>query len=119
MATRSRKENLELVVRHESGRRKFLHHGWAVAQLSISIHEADPDLVRRQQDVQKTAFFFSTVREIRKEDLSFITKPEHPLFLGKVARGSKEMDFDILLPGKEVLSHHVLIPASTGKRQKS
>ena len=25
------------------------------------------------------------------------------------------MDFDILLPGKEVLSHHVLIPASTGK----
>ena len=25
------------------------------------------------------------------------------------------MDFDIFLPGKEVFSHHVLIPASTGK----
>ena len=64
---------------------------------------------------KKLPSFFSTVREIRKEDLSFITKPEHPLFLGKLRSGSKEMDFDILLPGKEVLSHHVLIPASTGK----
>ena len=59
--------------------------------------------------------FFSTIREIHKDDLLFITKPSHPLFLGKLRSGSKEFDFDILLPGKEVLSHHVLIPASTGK----
>jgi len=59
--------------------------------------------------------FFNKVREIRKEDLFFITKPESPFFLGKLRSGSKEMDFDIFLPGKEVLSHHVLIPASTGK----
>src|SRR3989344_4069018 len=64
---------------------------------------------------KKLPSFFSTVREIRREDLSFITKPLHPLFLGKLRSGSKEFDFDILLPGKDVLSHHVLIPASTGK----
>lgn len=64
---------------------------------------------------KKLPSFFSAVREIKKEDLSFITKPLHPLFLGKLRSGSKELDFDIFFPGKEVLSHHVLIPASTGK----
>src|SRR3989344_291968 len=64
---------------------------------------------------KKLPAFFSSVREICKDDLSFITKPLHPMFLGKLRSGSKELDFDILLPGKDVLSHHVLIPASTGK----
>jgi uncharacterized protein len=59
--------------------------------------------------------FFSKVREITKEDLSFITKPKNPLYLGNLRSGSKEMDFSIFLPGKDVLSHHVLVPASTGK----
>ena len=64
---------------------------------------------------KKLPSFFTKVREIQKEDLSFITKPNNPLFLGKLRSGSKEMDFDIFLEGSEVLSHHVLIPASTGK----
>ena len=64
---------------------------------------------------KKLPAFFAKVREINKEDLSFITKPLTPFFLGKLRSGSKQMDFDIFLPGKEVFSHHVLIPASTGK----
>ena len=64
---------------------------------------------------KKLPDFFSNVRSIEKEDLSFIVKPINPFFLGKLRSGSKEMDFDIFLPGSEVLSHHVLIPASTGK----
>ncbi len=64
---------------------------------------------------KKLPSFFSQVREITKEDLSFITKPEHPLFLGKLRSGSAMLDFEVFLPGKDVLSHHVLIPASTGK----
>ena len=64
---------------------------------------------------KKLPSFFGKVREITKEDLSFITIPLNPLFIGKLRSGSKEMDFDIFLPGKDVLSHHVLIPASTGK----
>ncbi len=64
---------------------------------------------------KKLPIFFTKVHGIEKEDLSFITTPENPFFLGKLRSGSKEMDFNIYLPGKKVLSHHVLIPASTGK----
>jgi len=35
--------------------------------------------------------------------------------MGHLRSGSKKMDFTISLPGRDVLSHHVLIPASTGK----
>ena len=69
----------------------------------------------RSKTCKKLPPFFAKVREIQKEDLSFITKPESPLYLGNLRSGSKEMDFEIFLPGKEVLTHHVLIPASTGK----
>ncbi len=59
--------------------------------------------------------FLAPVRELHKEDLSFITTPAHPLYLGQLRSGSKALDLDIFLPGKEVLCHHLLIPASTGK----
>jgi len=59
--------------------------------------------------------FFSTVREIKKADLSFLTKPKYPLFLGKLRSGSKTLDVDIFLDGRQALSHHILIPATTGR----
>lgn len=59
--------------------------------------------------------FFSTVREINKDDLKFLTMPQNPLYLGKLRSGSKLIDIDISLPGKDVLSHHILIPATTGR----
>ncbi len=59
--------------------------------------------------------FFQKVRELVKEDLPFMTTPENPLFIGKLRKGSYEMDLSLSLQGKDVLSHHVLIPASTGK----
>ncbi|MAG72679.1 ATPase [archaeon] len=64
---------------------------------------------------KKLPSFFSQVREIQQTDLTFITTPKHPLFLGKLRSGSNALDFDILLEGEKVLSEHVLIPASTGK----
>ena len=59
--------------------------------------------------------FFSSVREVAKEDLSFLTKPENPLYLGKLRSGSKELDLEISLPGDKVLSHHILISGTTGR----
>ncbi len=59
--------------------------------------------------------FFTKVRVITKEDLLFMTQPAHPLYLGRLRSGSTALDFDLFLPGKETLSHHILIPASTGK----
>ena len=59
--------------------------------------------------------FFSEVREVQKEDLKFLTKPQDALFVGKLRSGSKVLDVDINLPGENVLSHHILIPATTGR----
>jgi len=59
--------------------------------------------------------FFSKVRGVKKDDLSFLTTPENPLFVGNLRSGSKILDVPISLPGSEVLSHHILIPATTGK----
>ncbi len=59
--------------------------------------------------------FLSPVRDIRSGDLAFITKPEHPIYMGKLRSGSKVLDVEIALPGKLMFSHHVLIAATTGK----
>jgi len=59
--------------------------------------------------------FFSEVREVTKEDLSFLTKPVNPLFIGNLRSGSKEVDVPLFLKGDEVFSHHILIPATTGR----
>jgi hypothetical protein len=59
--------------------------------------------------------FFSSVREITKDDLKFLTTPKNPLFLGKLRSGSKILDVDISLPGEKTFSHHILIPGTTGR----
>jgi len=59
--------------------------------------------------------FFSSIRRIRKEDLAFLTKPKHPIYLGKVRSGSNILDVDVYVDGLEVLKHHIVIPATTGR----
>ncbi len=59
--------------------------------------------------------FFSHVREVTEDDLKFLTEPKNPLFIGNLRSGSRLLDVPLFLNGKEVLSHHVLIPATTGK----
>ncbi len=59
--------------------------------------------------------FFSEVREIAKNDLNFLTKPENPLFIGNLRSGSKILDVPIYLQGNKVLSHHILIAGTTGR----
>ncbi|MBU1975785.1 MAG: ATP-binding protein [Nanoarchaeota archaeon] len=59
--------------------------------------------------------FFSEVREVTNDDLSFLTKPQNPIFLGKLRSGSRSLDVPIYLEGKKMLTHHVLISGTTGK----
>ncbi|MBU1201134.1 MAG: ATP-binding protein [Nanoarchaeota archaeon] len=59
--------------------------------------------------------FFSEIREVTKEDLSFLTKPEDAFMIGNLRSGTKSLDFPIYLPGKQVFSHHILITGTTGK----
>ncbi|NQV08233.1 ATP-binding protein [Candidatus Woesearchaeota archaeon] len=58
---------------------------------------------------------FSEVREVTKQDLKFLSKPKNPLFVGKLRSGSKFLDVDIFLDGEKAFSHHILIPATTGR----
>lgn len=59
--------------------------------------------------------FFGTVRHAEKKDLQFLSKPEHPIYLGKVRSGSKIIDVPVYLNANEALTHHIMIPSTTGR----
>ncbi len=59
--------------------------------------------------------FFSEVREIKEEDLSFLTKPKNSLFIGYLRSGSKVLEIPIYLDGEKIFSHHILIAGTTGR----
>ncbi len=59
--------------------------------------------------------FFSEVRQVVEDDLSFMITPATPVFLGNLRSGSKMLDVPISLLGRKVFSHHVLIAATTGR----
>jgi len=76
-------------------------------------------LITIEKDGAKTSKqlpkFFSTVREVKREDLSFLTRPHNPLYIGDLRSGSKVLDVPAFLSGEKVLSHHILVPATTGR----
>jgi len=59
--------------------------------------------------------FFSEVREVQCDDFSFLEKPSDSIYLGELRSGSKTLNVPIYLNGRDVLSHHILIPATTGR----
>ncbi len=58
---------------------------------------------------------FSMVRGMTSRDLFFLSKPENPLFLGYVRSGSKVLDVGVYLDADDLLPHHILVPAMTGR----
>lgn len=61
--------------------------------------------------------FFSSIRNIMPKDLSFMLKNEwdKPLFLGFVRSASRALEIPVILDGEKALTHHILIPATTGR----
>ena len=59
--------------------------------------------------------FFSTARSVTENDVDFLSKPLNPLFIGNLRSGTKPLEFPIYLDSKKILSHHILIPATTGR----
>ena len=59
--------------------------------------------------------FMSNARLVQKSDLDFIETPKNPIFLGYVRSGSKVFDVEVNLNGVDVFTHHLLIPATTGR----
>jgi len=59
--------------------------------------------------------FFHVLRRAKEEDFQFLEMPENPLYLGKIRSGSKVLNVPVYVDGKSVLTHHILIPATTGR----
>ena len=59
--------------------------------------------------------FMSNARLVQKSDLDFIETPKNPISLGYVRSGSKVFDVEVNLNGVDVFTHHLLIPATTGR----
>lgn len=60
--------------------------------------------------------FFSSVRYATKKDLQFIaTASKNPVYLGNIRSGSKILDIGLYIDGEDFFTHHVLIPATTGR----
>ncbi len=86
--------------------------------ITIKNKNADYPEVKKEEEAKISKSlpdFFSFVRQVNEEDLKFITTPKNPLFLGNLRSGSKMLNVPISLPAIDVLSHHVLLSATTGK----
>ena len=60
--------------------------------------------------------FFNRLRLISKGDLKFLQKEKDSIFVGHIRSGSKVIkEAEVWLPAEDVFSHHVLIPATTGR----
>ena len=66
---------------------------------------------------KKLPKFFSDIYELEERHLEFFREEqiESPLSLGKVRSGSNIMDIEVKVDASEVLKHHILIPAATGR----
>ncbi|MHA1762749.1 MAG: ATP-binding protein [Promethearchaeota archaeon] len=61
--------------------------------------------------------FFGNAFEIQDDHLAFLKESvlENPMMIGTVRSGSKILKTPVSLEAKEVLTHHILIPATTGR----
>lgn len=60
--------------------------------------------------------FFNKLRLITKNDLEFLQKEKDSVFVGYIRSGSKVIkEAEVWLPAEDVFSHHMLIPATTGR----
>jgi hypothetical protein len=61
--------------------------------------------------------FLGSVYELTDKHLNFMGESEinNPIMVGMVRSGSKVLDTEVSLDALEVLTHHILIPATTGR----
>ncbi len=60
--------------------------------------------------------FFNKLRLVSRDDLGFLRREDDQVFVGHIRSGSKVIkEAEVWLPAQDVFSHHVLIPATTGR----
>ena len=84
---------------------------YVIASVKPVLHISGDDVLR-PKTLPK---FFSSLRLVNKDDLFFFEKPDNPIYLGKIRSGSKVLEVDIYLDGFNAFSHHIVIPATTGR----
>ncbi len=58
--------------------------------------------------------FFRILRKVKEEDFNFMSNENEGVYLGRIRSGSRVLQVPLRLNGKDLLSHHILIPAATG-----
>ena len=65
---------------------------------------------------KKLPKFLGEIHDVSDEDFGFLSgDPRNNLSLGMIRSGSKVLGVDVKLNAQDVFSHHVLIPATTGR----
>lgn len=90
---------------------EFLHYTLARVKPLAEISKSD-DKVR----IPKTIPPFRTkLRPVTKDDLKFLNEYPGRISIGRIRSGSRVIDAEVRLPEEEIFSHHILIPATTGR----
>jgi hypothetical protein len=111
-------KNLEMIsgMKLEGFRAELDFMDPALRNYVLSIVKAVAAVRENEVHIPKTLpHFMSNARIVEKKDLAFITTPDNPIYLGNVRSGSKILDVEVCLDGLKVFTHHVLIPATTGR----
>tara|TARA_Y100000310_G_scaffold313181_1_gene361226 strand:- start:5029 stop:6555 length:1527 start_codon:yes stop_codon:yes gene_type:complete len=116
-ASQLSKQNLEMIaglnLEEESDTELYDSH---LRNYKIAILKSLIKIKDNKAAITKTLpELFSPVREISKQDLTFLTKPQNPLFLGNLRSGSKILEVPVYIQSDKAFSHHLLIVGTTGR----
>lgn len=91
---------------------------YTIGHVKPLIHvKKEKDKKYKTKSPKKLPGFSGFIRSIKEEDLEFL-KPEKlidSIFLGKVRSGSKVTDMDVYIDAEDALTHHIFVPATTGR----
>lgn len=119
-------ESLELIAGYQLEREKSDLTIYEPELRNYVLARARP-LIRVKKDVTTGRFqsilpktlpsFLGSVYELEDSHLKFMTQSElnNPITLGMVRSGSKVLNTKVSVEALEVLTHHILIPATTGR----
>ena len=90
-----------------------------LTQLRVRFGETDRESFARRcgsKNPQGDADVFHLDAICNRKDLAFLSvPPKNPVYLGKVRSGSKVLEVEMYLNGDDAFTHHILIPATTGR----
>ena len=104
--------NLEQVVDAQFYEPEFVNYVLARIKPLARVYKSDANV----KIPKSLPLFFNKLRLIAHDDLEFLQKEANQIFIGHIRSGSKILkEAEVWLPAQDVFSHHVLVPATTGR----